>query len=47
MFSFPEACRSGEELGLGWGSWGISAFLPNVLLIALMGRLFLEAGGGL
>jgi hypothetical protein len=26
---------------------GFFVFLPNVLLIALMGRLFLEAGGGL
>jgi hypothetical protein len=26
---------------------GFSVFLPNVLLIALMGRLFLEEGGGL
>jgi hypothetical protein len=38
MFSFPEACRSGDELRLGWGIWGIFfVILPNVLLIALMG----------
>ncbi len=47
MFSFPEACRSGEEVGLGWGIFGeFFVFLPNVLLIASMGRLFLGAGEG-
>ena len=47
MFSFPESCRSGDELRLGWGFFGgFFVFLPNVLLIALMGRLFLGAGEG-
>ena len=33
------------ELRLGWGILGNSLFfLPNVLVIALMGRLFLGAG---
>jgi hypothetical protein len=37
----------GGELGLGWGILGnFFVFLPNVLLIALMGRLFLGAGEG-
>jgi hypothetical protein len=47
MFSFPEACRSGGELRLGCGILGnFLFFLPNVPLIALMGRLFLGAGEG-
>ena len=47
MFSFPEACRGGDKLRLGWGVLGYFLFLlPNVLLIVLMGRLFLEAGEG-
>ena len=33
------------DFRLGWGFLGNSfVFLPNVLLIALMGRLFLGAG---
>ncbi len=44
MFSFPEACRSGG-IEAGVGNLGeFFVFLPNVLLIALMGRLFLGAG---
>jgi hypothetical protein len=45
MFSFPEACRNGDKLRQGWGILGNSLFfLSNVLVIALMGRLFLGAG---
>ncbi len=34
-------------IGAGVGDFGeFFVFLPNVLLIALMGRLFLEAGEG-
>ncbi len=37
----------GGELGLGLGDFGeFFVFLPNVLLIALMRRLFLGAGEG-
>ena len=44
MFSFPEACRSGG-IEAGVGNFGeFFVFLPNVLVIALMGRLFLGAG---
>ena len=46
MFSFPESCRSGDELSWGGDFGGFFVFLPNVLLIALMGRLFLGAGEG-
>ncbi len=35
----------GDEMRLGWGILGNSLFfLLNVLVIALMGRLFLGAG---
>ena len=45
MFSFPEACWRGDKLKLGWGILGnFLVFLPNALVIALMGRLFLWAG---
>ena len=49
MFSFPESGRNGDKLRLGWGILNLGeffVFLPNVLLIALMGRLFLGAGEG-
>ncbi len=44
MFSFPEACRSGG-IEAGVGNLGeLFVFLSNVLVIALMGRLFLGVG---
>ena len=30
MFSFPEACRGGGEQMLGWRSWNLLFFLPNL-----------------
>ncbi len=45
MFSFPEACWRGDKLRLGWGILlEFVVFLLNVLVIALMGRLFLGTG---
>jgi hypothetical protein len=47
MFSFPETCRSGDELRLGWGDLGeFFVFLLMSSLKAFNGRLFLEAGEG-
>ena len=47
MFSFPEACRRGDKLRLGWGILGNSLFfLPNVLLIAFNGASVSRSRGG-
>jgi hypothetical protein len=47
MFSFPEACRSGDKLPLGWGILGNSLFFfPNVLLIAFNGASVSGSRGG-
>jgi hypothetical protein len=46
MFSFPEACRGGDKWKLGWRSWGIFVFVPNVLLIAFNGASVSWSRGG-
>jgi hypothetical protein len=46
MFSFPESCRSGDELRLGWGFWGIFVFLPNVFVESFYGASVFESRGG-
>jgi hypothetical protein len=46
MFSFPEACRSGDKLPLGWGILEFFVFLPNVLLIAFNGASVSGSRGG-
>jgi len=46
MFSFPEACWGGDKWKLGWRSWGIFVFVPNVLLIAFNGASVPGSRGG-
>jgi hypothetical protein len=46
MFSFPETCRRGDKLRLGWGSWGILCFSSYCAVDSFNGASVFGSRGG-